>query len=95
MRRVLTKLLPEDHPSIEKRTCKQRDNNERPKYQSVRVSFLSAAFSLIGFLRVAVQHIAAPAGGLSFITLFYGNDGARFPRKLEQEFLASRSTSLS
>jgi hypothetical protein len=44
---------------------------------------------------VAVQHIDAPAGGLSFVTLFYGNDGVRFPRKLEQEFLASRSSSLS
>ena len=94
MRRVLTRLLPEDRPSIEKRNCKQRDNNERPKYQSVRVSFLSAAFSLIGFLQVAVQHLAAPAGELSFITLFYGNGGVKFPGKLEQEFLVSRSSSL-
>jgi hypothetical protein len=82
MRCVLTKLLPEDHPSIEKRNCKQWDNSERPKYQSVRVSFLSAAFSLIGFLQTAVQHIAAPGGELSFITFFYGNEGARFPRKI-------------
>src|SRR4030095_5959745 len=36
MSRALTKLLPEDHPSIEKRSCKRRDNNERPKYQNVR-----------------------------------------------------------
>jgi hypothetical protein len=93
MRRVLTRLLPEDRPSIEKRNCKQRDNNERPKYQSVCVSFLSAAFSLIGFLQVAVQHLAAPAGELSFITLFYGNEGVKFPGK--QEFLVSRSSNLS
>jgi hypothetical protein len=89
MRRVLTKLLPEDHPSIEKRNYKQRNNNERPKYQSVRVSSLSAAFSLIGFSRVAVEHIAAPNGELSSITLYYGNDGARFHRKLEQGFSLS------
>jgi hypothetical protein len=92
MRRVLTRLLPEDRPSIEKRNCKQRDNNERPKYQSVCVSFLSAALALIGFLQVAVQHLAAPAGELSFITLFYGNEGAKFPGKLEQELLVSRSS---
>jgi hypothetical protein len=81
MRCVLTKLLPGDHPSIEKRNCKQRDNNERPKYQNMRVAFLSAAFSLIEFLQMAVQHIAAPGGRLSFITLFYGNEGARFLKK--------------
>jgi hypothetical protein len=52
MRRALTKLLPEDHPSIEKRSCKRRDNNERPKYQNVRVSFSSAAFSFDSVLAV-------------------------------------------
>src|SRR6266480_7426685 len=41
MRRALTKPLLEDHPSVEKRSCKRRDNNERPKYQNVRVSFSS------------------------------------------------------
>src|SRR6266496_2353991 len=52
MRRALTKLLPEDHPSIEKRSCKRRDSNERPKYQNVRVSFSSAAFSFDSVLAV-------------------------------------------
>src|SRR6266566_804902 len=46
------KLLPEDHPSIEKRSCKRRDNNERPKYQNVRVSFSSAAFFFDSVLAV-------------------------------------------
>jgi hypothetical protein len=64
MRRALTKLLPEDHQSFGTRSYKRRDNNERPKYQNVHVSFSSSAFFLIRFLQLAAQHIAAPAGGL-------------------------------
>src|SRR6266566_2783452 len=52
MRHALTQLLPEDHRSIEKRSCKRRDNNERPEYQNVRVSFSSAAFSFDSVLAV-------------------------------------------
>src|SRR5918996_4529787 len=44
MRRALAKLLPEDHRSVEKQSCKRRDNNGRPKYQNVCLSFWSAAF---------------------------------------------------
>src|SRR6266480_5401663 len=43
MRRALTELLPEDHRSIEKRSCKRRDSNERPNYQNVSFSLSSAA----------------------------------------------------
>jgi|SRR4029453_14998363 hypothetical protein len=44
MRRALTKLLPEDHQSLETRSCKQRNNSERPSYQNVPVSLSSPAF---------------------------------------------------
>ena len=44
MRRTLVKLLPEDHRSVEKQSCKRQDNNGRPKYQNVCISFWSAAF---------------------------------------------------
>jgi hypothetical protein len=65
MRRALTKQLLEDHPSIEKRSRKRRDNNERPKYQNVCVSSSSG---LIRFLHLAAPHIAVPAWG-AFILL--------------------------
>jgi hypothetical protein len=87
MRRALTKLLPEDHPSIEKRSCKRRDNNERPKYQNVRVSFSSAAFSFDSVLAVGgAAHRRSGwlrLGVLSFVTSFYGNGGTKFPDKIE------------
>jgi hypothetical protein len=44
MPRALTKLLPEDHRSVEKQSCKRQDNNGRPKYQNVCISFWSAVF---------------------------------------------------
>src|ERR671919_290562 len=44
MRRALAKLLPEDRRSVEKQSCKRQDNNGRPKYQNVCISFWSAAF---------------------------------------------------
>jgi len=44
MRRALAKLLPEDHRSVEKQSCKRQDNNGRPKYQNVCISSWSAAF---------------------------------------------------
>jgi hypothetical protein len=80
MRRTLTKLLSEDHPLIEKRSCKRRDNNERPKYQNVRVSFSSAALSFDSVLAVArAEHCRSGWGVLSFVSSFYGNRGAKFP----------------
>jgi hypothetical protein len=82
MRRALTKLLPEDHPSIEKRSSKRRDNNERPKYQNVRVSFSSAAFSSDSVLAVGrAPNCRSGWGELSFVTLFYGNRGTKLPDK--------------
>ena len=44
MRRTLVKLLPEDHRSVEKQSCIRQDNNGRPKYRNVCISFWSAAF---------------------------------------------------
>jgi hypothetical protein len=63
MRRALTKLLPEDRQSFAKRSCKSSNNNERPKYQNLRVLLSSAAFFLIRFSDLAAKQIAAPAGG--------------------------------
>jgi hypothetical protein len=80
MRRALTKLLPEDHPSIEKRSCKRRDNNERPKYQNVRVSFSSVSFFFDSVLAVGrAAHCRSGWGVLSSITSFYGNGRTKFP----------------
>src|SRR5206468_3588942 len=45
MRRALTKLLSEDHRSIEKRRRKRRDSNERPNYQNVSFLLSSAVCS--------------------------------------------------
>src|SRR5262245_10617524 len=44
MPHALTGLLPEDHRSVEKQSCKRQDNNGRPKYQNVCIAFWSAAF---------------------------------------------------
>jgi hypothetical protein len=77
MSRALTKLLPEDHPSIEKRSCKRRDNNERPKYQNVRVSFSSAAFFFDSVLAVGpAAHCRSGRRVPSFVTMFSGIGGA-------------------
>jgi hypothetical protein len=39
---------------------------------------------LIPFLQLAVQHIAAPAGGFHLFTSFYGNGGTRFQNYLNR-----------
>src|ERR1700757_4645985 len=65
MRRALTKLLSEDHPSAEKRSCKQRDNNSRRNCRNARVSFSSAAFFFGSIL--AVGRAARRRSGGTFI----------------------------
>jgi hypothetical protein len=68
MPRALTQLLPEDHRSIEKRSCKRRDNNERPKYQNVRVSFSSVSFFFDSVLAVGrAAHCRSGWGVLSLV----------------------------
>jgi hypothetical protein len=68
MPRALAQLLPEDHPSIEKRSCKRRDNNERPKYQNVRVSFSSVSFFFDSVLAVGrAAHCRSGWGVLSLV----------------------------
>ena len=48
MRRASAQLLAADRRSIEKRSCKRPDNNERPNYQNVRFWLsLSASFSVV------------------------------------------------
>jgi|SRR5919106_3014735 hypothetical protein len=84
MRRALTKLLPEDHQSLETRSCKRRNNNERPSYQNVRGSFSSAAFFFCSVFAVArAAHYRSGWGVVSFVTSFYGNDRTKFRKHLD------------
>jgi hypothetical protein len=79
MRRGLTKQLLEDRLSVEKRSCKRRDSNERLEYQKVRVSFSSAAFFFDSVLAVGhAAHCRSGQGVLLFITSFYGNGATKF-----------------
>src|SRR5438132_4837576 len=90
MRRALTQLLPGDHRSIEKRSCKRRDSNERPNYQNVSFSLSSAAsfFDWPQSRCFSLLRLVFP-----FLTLFYGNDGTKFPKKAERRLsLSSNST---
>jgi hypothetical protein len=84
MRRALTKLLPEDHQSLETRSCKRRNNSERPSYQNVPVSVSSAAFFFdLFFAAVRAAHYRSAWKLVSFVTSFYGDEGAKFPAKSE------------
>src|SRR6266487_2762602 len=76
MRRALTKLLREGHRSIEKRSCKQRDSNERPNYQNVSFSLSSAASFFEWSQMVDVSLLES----FPFLTSFYGNGGTKFPK---------------
>jgi hypothetical protein len=68
MRRALTKPLLEGHQSIEKRSCKRRDNNVRLKYQNVRVSFSSVSFFFDSVLAVGrAAHCRSGWGVLSLV----------------------------
>jgi hypothetical protein len=81
MRRALTPLLPEDHRSIERRSCKRRDSNERPNYQNVSFSLSSAA----SFFEWSQSHCFSLLRlAFPFLTLFYGNGGTKFPKKAER-----------
>jgi hypothetical protein len=81
MLRALTKLLPEDRPSTEKRRRKRRDNNERPKYQNVHVSLQAFFFGSV-LLVGRAAHYRSDWGVLSFITSFYGTDGGKFSKNV-------------
>src|SRR6266566_5186639 len=89
MRRALTQLLPEDHRSIEKRSCKRRDSNERPNYQNVSFSLSSAAsfFDWPQSHCFSLLRLVFP-----FLTLFYGNDGTKFPKKAERRLSLSSNS---
>src|SRR6266478_8869703 len=75
---ALTQLLPEDHRSIEKRSCKQRDSNERPNYQNVSFSLSSAASFFEWSQMVDVSLLES----FPFLTSFYGNGETKFPKTL-------------
>src|SRR5467141_3414528 len=90
MHRALTPLLPEDHRSIEKRSCKRRDSNERPNYQNVSFSLSSTA----SFFDWSQSHCFSLLRLLfPFLTLFYGNDGTKFPKKAERRIEPLSSSS--
>src|SRR6266571_49323 len=76
MRRALTQLLPEDHRSIEKRSCKRRDSNERPNYQNVSFSLSSSASFFEWSQMVDVSLLES----FPFLASFYGNGGTKFPK---------------
>jgi hypothetical protein len=84
MRRALRKLLPEDRPSVEKRSCKWWGNNERPKYQNAGVSLAAFFFESI-FVVGGAAYCRSGWGVLSFVTSFYGNGGTKFPNKASAE----------
>jgi hypothetical protein len=86
MRSALTKLLPEDRQSFAKRSCKSSNNNERQRYQSVRVSSSLAAFCFdLLFAACSAAHYRSAWGVLSFITSFYGIGRAKFSDKVRAE----------
>src|SRR6266566_3496385 len=101
MRRALTQLLPEDHRSIEKRSCKRRDSNERPNYQNVSFS-LSSAASFFDWSQPDCLSLHALPGAprnrsslrlvFPFLTSFYGNDGTKFSEKAERRLSLSSSS---
>jgi hypothetical protein len=94
MLRALTKLLPEDRPSTEKRRYKRRDNNERPKYQNVHVSLSLPAFFFGSVLLIGrAAHGRPDWKVLSFIISFYGNDGTKFPDKVPAKECPGYATS--
>jgi len=79
MRSALAQLLPEDHPSIAKRSYKRRDSNEQPKYQNVRISSSATAFFFDSILAAGrAADCRSRCGVLSFVTSFYGNGAAKF-----------------
>src|SRR6266566_794125 len=88
MRRALTQLLPEDHRSIEKRSCKRRDSNERPNYQNVSFS-LSSAASFFEWSQMVDVSLLEP---FPFFTSFYGNGGTKFQKKAERRLSLSSSS---
>ena len=60
-------MLPEGHQSVEKQSCKRRDNNERPNYQNARGSFWSTGFVFRGVLAEgSAAHGCSGWGVLSF-----------------------------
>src|SRR6188472_1738245 len=63
MRHALAKLLPEDHRSVEKPSCIRQDNNGRPKYQNVCISFWSVAFVFDSVLAIE-RAVQCRSGGL-------------------------------
>src|SRR6266567_5477996 len=89
MRRALTQLLPEDHRSIEKRSYKRRDSNERPNYQNVSFSLLSAA----SFFDWSQPHcLSLLRLVFPFLISFYGNGGTKFSKKAERRLSLSSSS---
>src|SRR6266498_5518495 len=89
MRHALTQLLPEDHRSIEKRSCKRRDSNERPNYQNVSLSLSSAA----SFFDWSQSHCLSLLRLLfPFLTSFYGNDGVKFSKIKSERRLSPASS---
>jgi hypothetical protein len=96
MRRALTKVLPEDRQWFVKPSCKSRNNNERPQYQNVCVSFWSAAFvfdSVLAIERAVYCRsgwgVFSFVGGLSLSLHSYGMEERRFGAKPQLNYVAA------
>src|SRR5437773_12444266 len=62
MRGVLAHVLSDHHQRIDKRSCKRRDSNERPKYQNSSLCLATLFFdSVLGVRRAA--HCRSSRGG--------------------------------
>jgi hypothetical protein len=86
MRGALKKLLPGDHQSFAKRSCKSRNNNDRPKHQNMRVLFSSAASFFDALLGLGGAAYSGSGWGVfSLVTSFYGNGEAKFSDKVPAE----------
>src|SRR2546426_969327 len=86
MRCALVQLLPVDHRSIEKRSNKRRDSNERPNYRNVSFSLSSVtSFSDLSQCHWLSLHVLTEVPHNRRVCLlpipltsFYGNDEAKF-----------------
>src|SRR4029453_5625011 len=88
MRRALVKLLPEDHRSVEKQSCKRQDNNGRPKYQNVCISFCSAAFVFDSVLAIG-RAVYCRSGGVVLSCLGVLSSVTPIIRKWQREVFSA------
>jgi len=81
MRRMLARVLSEDHQWIDKRSCKRRGSNQRQKYQKFSPRWAAVLFdSVLGIGRAA--YCRSRWEVLSSVSSYYGNRAGKFPSRL-------------